>query len=98
MLFEAAQFGVPILVGPSTENSRDIIEVFRHADALRVVDLKSLIPTVLQLLENDDERAALGDRALEVMRSQQGATQTTVRALLRLLATRVPNLLAEKKA
>jgi 3-deoxy-D-manno-octulosonic-acid transferase len=97
-VLEAAQFGVPILVGPSTENFRDIIEVFRHADALRVVDSKSLIPTVLQLLENDDERAALGDRALEVMRSQQGATQTTVGALLRLLATRVPNLLAEKKA
>ena len=97
-VLEAAQFGVPILVGPSTENFRDIIEVFRHADALRVVDSKSLIPTVLQLLENDDERAALGDRALEVMRSQQGATQTTVNALLRLLATRVPNLLAEKKA
>ncbi len=36
-VLEAAQFGTPILVGPYTENFRDIIEFFRKADALRVV-------------------------------------------------------------
>ena len=36
-VLEAAQFGVPILVGPYTENFRDIIEIFRRADALRMV-------------------------------------------------------------
>ncbi len=97
-VLEAAQFGVPILVGPSTENFRDIIDVFRRADALRMVTPQTLIPTVLQLLEEDDDRAALGERALAVMRSQQGATQITVDALLGLLATRVPNLLTEKNA
>jgi 3-deoxy-D-manno-octulosonic-acid transferase len=97
-VLEAAQFGVPILVGPSTENFRDMIDVFRRADALRVVTPQQLTPAVLQLLENDDDRAALGERALAVMHSQQGATRTTVDALLGLLATRVPNLLAEKNA
>ena len=97
-VLEAAQFGVPILVGPSTENFRDIIEVFRKVDALRVVDSKSLIPTVLQLLDDDEERDALGIRAVQVMRSQQGATHKTVEALLALLATRVPNFAAEKNA
>jgi len=77
-VIEAAQFGKPILVGPSTEN-------FRRADALRVVDAQSLIPTVLLLLENPDERTALGRRALEVMQSQQGATGKTLSELLRLL-------------
>ena len=33
-VLEAAQFGIPILVGPSTENFRDIIGVFQKADAL----------------------------------------------------------------
>ena len=56
-VLEAAQFGVTTLVGPSTENFRDIIEVFRRADALRVVTPQSLAPTVLQLLENDAERS-----------------------------------------
>ncbi len=84
-VLEAALFGAPILVGPHTENFRDIVEVFRQADALRVVTPQSLTATVLQLLENDDERRALGRRASEVMRSRQGATEPTVEALLELL-------------
>jgi 3-deoxy-D-manno-octulosonic-acid transferase len=85
-VLEAAQFGTPILVGPYTENFRDIVEVFRKADALRVIAPQSLTATVLQLLENHDERAALGRRAFEVMRSQRGATERTVSALLELLS------------
>ncbi len=84
-VLEAAQFGKAVLVGPHTENFRDTIEIFRRADALRVVAPPSLTPTVLQLLENHDERAALGQRALEVVRSQQGATERTVKGLLGLL-------------
>ncbi len=87
-VLEAAQFGTPILVGPHTENFRDIVDVFRKLDALRVVTAASLTTTVLQLLANRDERTALGRRAFEVMRSQRGATQRTVGALLELLAER----------
>jgi 3-deoxy-D-manno-octulosonic-acid transferase len=93
-VLEAAQFGKPILVGPHTENFRDIVDIFRRADALRVVTPQSLTPTVLQLLEDHDERAALGQRALEVMRSQQGATERTVNALLGLLPGHAPAALA----
>ena len=89
-VLEAAQFGKAILVGPHTENFRDIIDIFRRADALRVVTTQSLAPTVLQLLENHDERAALGQRAFEVMHSQQGATERTVKALLGLLQEYAP--------
>jgi 3-deoxy-D-manno-octulosonic-acid transferase len=95
-VLEAAQFGAAILVGPHTENFRDVVEVFRRADALRVVTPQSLTPVVLQLLEDQDERAALGTRAAAVMHSQQGATQKTIEALLVVLATRVPGVLAEK--
>jgi 3-deoxy-D-manno-octulosonic-acid transferase len=84
-VLEAAQFGAAILVGPYTENFRDIVEVFRQADALRVVTPQSLTTAVLQLLENHDERAALGRRAFEVVNSQRGATERTVSALLSLL-------------
>ena len=89
-VLEAAQFGAPILVGPSTENFRDIVETFKRADALRVVTPESLTATVLQLLRNDAERGALGQRALEVLRSQQGATEKTVRELLQLLNQYTP--------
>lgn len=99
-VLEAAQFGKAILVGPHTENFRDIIDIFRRADALRVVTPPSLTPTILQLLENHDERAALGQRALAVMRSQQGATERTVNALLGLLQEHAPTAIAssEKRA
>jgi 3-deoxy-D-manno-octulosonic-acid transferase len=97
-VLEAAQFGTAILVGPHTENFRDIVAVFLRSDALRVVTPQSLTPTVLHLLESHDERDALGDRAAEVMQSQQGATQRTVDTLLRLLAARVPDVLAKKNA
>ncbi|MGA2372477.1 MAG: 3-deoxy-D-manno-octulosonic acid transferase [Candidatus Korobacteraceae bacterium] len=99
-VLEAAQFGKAILVGPHTENFRDIIDIFRRADALRVVTPQSLTPTVLQLLENHDERAAPGQRALEVMRAQQGATERTVNALLGLLQEHAPAAAAssEKRA
>jgi hypothetical protein len=54
-----------------------------------------LTATVLQLLENHDERAALGRRAFEVMRSQRGATERTVSALLGLLSEQGAPLPAE---
>jgi 3-deoxy-D-manno-octulosonic-acid transferase len=99
-VLEAAQFAKPILVGPSTENFRDIVEVFRRTDALRVVTPETLATTVLRLLEDDDEREGVGRRALEVMRSQLGATEKTVQALVGLLEERAPAVAAslEKQA
>jgi len=100
-VLEAAQFGTPILVGQHTENFRDIIEVFRKADALRVVTPQSLTATVLQLLENDHDREVLGRRAAEVMRSQRGATERTVNALLEMLpecAAATVELSSERRA
>ena len=89
-VLEPALSGAPILVGPSTENFRDIVAAFRRADALRVVTPQSLTPTVLHLLENHDERDALGARAFNVVNSQKGATERTVKALLGLLRGRSP--------
>src|SRR5271165_5343340 len=99
-ILEPALFGTPILVGPHTENFRDIIEVFRRADALRVVTPQSLTATVLELLEHDDDRRALGRRAFEVVRSQQGATERTVDALMDLLpeSARVPAEASKRQA
>jgi 3-deoxy-D-manno-octulosonic-acid transferase len=84
-ILEAAKFGAAILVGRHTENFREIIEVFCKADALRVVTPESLTATVLELLQDRNQRIALGRRAAEVLHSQQGATERTVSALLQLL-------------
>ncbi len=84
-VLEAAQSGSTILVGPHTENFRDIVGAFERAQALRVVTPESLVPTVMALLQNDAEREQLGERAFQVMQTQQGATERTVAALLKLL-------------
>ena len=86
-VLEAAQFGVAILVGPHTENFRDIIAIFQQADALRVVTSESLSAAFLRLLQNNAEREGLGQRARMVMQTQHGATERTVAALLELLHT-----------
>jgi 3-deoxy-D-manno-octulosonic-acid transferase len=84
-VLEPAYFGAPILVGPHTENFRDMVETFRRGDAIRVTTQESLEQDMLALLENYAERERLGHNAREVMRTQQGATQRTVEALLQLL-------------
>ncbi len=87
-VLEAAYFGVPILVGPHTENFREIIETFRHADAIRITTAGSLRQDLLFMLENHAERERLGRNAQDVMRTQQGATHRTAEALLALLPDR----------
>ena len=100
-VLEAAQFGLPILVGPYTENFRDIIDVFQRAQALYVVTFETLAPTLLELLGDDAKREQMGNRALQVMQTQQGATERTVEALISLLSrssASAPRVAAEKQA
>jgi 3-deoxy-D-manno-octulosonic-acid transferase len=84
-ILEPAQHGVAILVGPHTENFRDIIELFRSREAVRIVSPADLTQALTDLLANDAERLALGRRALETLQSQRGATQFTMDQLRDLL-------------
>ncbi len=88
-VLEAAQFGAAILVGPNTENFRDIVGIFERAAALQVVTPESLTSTVMNLLGDDAARTRLGEHALEVMRTQLGATERTVEVLTALLPAEV---------
>ena len=87
-IIEPAQHGIPILVGPHTENFRDIVNLFLASDGLRVVTADRLAITLLGLFERDDERLALGKRAAETLRSQQGATEFALGRLKDLLPCR----------
>ena len=78
--------GVAILVGNHTENFRDMVSLFQSRNALRIVGPAELPLVLLELLANDAERIALGQRAAETMRSQIGATARTADALEELLA------------
>ena len=85
-IIEPAQYGVPILVGPHTQNFRDIVELFRGRDAVRVVAPSDLSSAFLDLLANENHRRELGLRAAETLATQRGATQRTLQQLNELLA------------
>jgi len=88
-ILEPAQFGVATLVGPHTENFRDIIGIFERAGAVKVVTSETLAGELLRLLDDADARQELGRRAAEVVRQQRGATERTLRELEKLLTVPV---------
>lgn len=98
-ILEPAQFGAPIIVGPYTHNFRDVIEIFRRNDAVRIAEHsgKQNNPgqIFVELLQNPMGRMALGQRGLEVFREQSGATARTVQALASLLGHSRPPTLAQ---
>ena len=85
-IIEPAQHGVPILVGPHTENFRDIVELFLNRDAVRVVSPPELGAALLSLLGNEKARLELGRRAADTLASQRGATHLTLEKLQGLLS------------
>ena len=85
-IIEPAQHGVATVVGNHTENFRDIVSLFQSRDAVRIVGPAELPLVLLELLANDEERRALGQRAAETMRSQIGATARTAGELQELMA------------
>jgi len=80
-IIEPAQYGVPIIVGTHTDNFRDIVGLFQSRNAVKVVGPAELPLAFMELISDEMERVALGRRAAETLRAQQGATQRTVAAL-----------------
>jgi 3-deoxy-D-manno-octulosonic-acid transferase len=84
-IIEPAQHGVAIVVGNHTENFRDIVGLFQSRDAVRVVGPAELPLMFMQLIANDAERRALGQRASQTLELQRGATSRTMMLLKKLL-------------
>ena len=87
-IIEPAQHGVAIMVGPHTDDFRDIVRLFQSHDALRVVGPAELPLVFMELISNAGARTALGQRAAAILRSQTGATVRTAEALQELLRDR----------
>ena len=84
-ILEPAQYGVPVVIGPHYENFREMVNLFRWKDAVRVVGPAELPLCMVDLLSNEEDRLALGKRGLETLRAQTGATERTLNALKTLL-------------
>lgn len=81
---EAAQFGVPVVTGPSMQNFRAIHNELLAAQAAIVAEPEILAP-VLQRLLTDGSAAAIGERARLVFAHNAGATKRCVQAIQEVL-------------
>ena len=85
-ILEPALCGVPIVTGNHYENFRDVVNYFASRNAVRIVGIAELPLVFMELIENSEERAALGRNALAALESQRGATDRTISALLQLMS------------
>jgi 3-deoxy-D-manno-octulosonic-acid transferase len=85
---EPAQFGVPVVMGPSFENFREVVESMREMDAIRIVAPETLAESLTAMLRDSEEARALGERGRAAFEAQAGATERTVNALMALLQER----------
>lgn len=86
---EPARFGVPVLMGTSYENFREIVDALQAQDAIRICTAEMLGDAVVALLRHIDAAQAMGARGRKVFEAQAGGTARTVEALTALLQERV---------
>jgi 3-deoxy-D-manno-octulosonic-acid transferase len=88
---EPAQFAVPVVMGSSFENFRDIVEAMKQQSAIKIIrDEIELDHAFEELLTNPADANALGQRGRAVFESQQGATARTVAAILGMMQEAKP--------
>jgi 3-deoxy-D-manno-octulosonic-acid transferase len=84
-ILEPAQHGVPVLVGPYTENFREIVSIFERGGGVKIVAAEAIGDELLGLLADEQERTRLGERARQLFLENTGATARTLEALQILL-------------
>jgi len=86
---EPAQFGVPVVMGASYENFRDVVTTLEEAGGIRIVQDEVELGAVLgELLADRAEAKAVGEAGRRVFEEQQGATERSVKAIAALIAGR----------
>jgi 3-deoxy-D-manno-octulosonic-acid transferase len=88
---EAARFGVPLAVGPSMHNFREMAAAFDRAGAWRrVADARELGAAWREWLESPDAAREVGGRALRLVEENRGALARTLEMLGELIQAVVP--------
>jgi len=84
---EPAQFGVPVVMGESYENFREIVGKMINADGIRIVkDEVGLEIAFGELLSDREAAKAMGEHGRRVFEEQQGATKRAVDAITAMIA------------
>ena len=86
-MIEPAAYGVATSFGPKTKNFRDVVTQLVDANAAEVVaDEAALFTFVKRCLDEPEYRAERGRRAQQLVMSQRGSTDATVKLLLEEIA------------
>jgi len=86
---EPAQFAVPIVMGPYTENFRGMVAALLEQEAIRVTPPERLCSALRELLTSPEAKS-MGARARNVFKEQSGASETCLAAIEEVLAERSP--------
>jgi len=80
---EPAQFGVPVVMGPSFENFRDMVTKMQEAKGICLVKgVDQLEEVMVGMLRDPEAARAMGERGRQVFEEQQGATARAVEAIV----------------
>ena len=86
-MIEPAAYGCAVVFGPHTWNFKETVARLLDANgAIRIENAEELETTALRLFADVSERKRLGEAGQAFIRTQQGATQTTLSMLESLLA------------
>jgi 3-deoxy-D-manno-octulosonic-acid transferase len=83
---EPAQFGVPVVMGSSYENFREIVTRMLEAGAILIgADGPECRDHLLAVLRDPDRGRVVGERGNRIFEREQGATERAVSGLMELL-------------
>src|SRR5712692_3194720 len=84
---EPAAAGVPVCFGPSMSNFREIASVFlRQHAAEEVATARDAVAFARRMIADEPARRAMGERALQTVAENRGASERTARRIVELLA------------
>ena len=89
-MIEPAYFGKATIVGPMTQNFKDVVSILRKSNALiEIQDGEQLATEVLALLSNPERTKKIGEAAKQAVKEYQGSTAQTVEAITVLLGEKL---------
>ncbi len=78
-MIEPVAFGKPTLVGPHTQNFKNVVSIFLKAKCLiQVNDPEELLTEMKKLLNSSERMAAMGQIGMRVIEQNEGATDKSM--------------------
>ena len=93
-VMEPAGFGIPVLFGPRINNSLEAIKLAERKGGFVVRSSEEIRGRVTAFMESGEKRAGAGQRALELVRENQGAAER----ICKILAGVFPQIFPAERA